>query len=264
MALPTIAIVGDWTDAIFADAVAWLRANAACELFESPAAALTSTLRNQNSWPIAVVVLQARPGQFAAAQIELLHAQWPLSRLIALVGPWCEGELRSGRPWSGVARVPWKSWQQRLAMELGLQDVAQAPLPRTTTAIERIEAAVISVTQGPRPSRTATICTANQATWDYFADALMQLGCKVTAASSADKAHSPVDVLLFDGWENLPLEERRLERADSLPKRILLLHFPRPTDQARARSLGIDAVISHAVALDELAIALDGAIANFS
>ena len=46
-----------------------------------------------------IVVAQAYPGQYAADRIDGLRRLAPLARVIGLLGSWCEGEVRSGRPW---------------------------------------------------------------------------------------------------------------------------------------------------------------------
>src|SRR4051812_13125153 len=117
----TIAIVGDWRHADFADALLWLNARAACACYHDVSAAaeeLGSPARRRD--PASILFMQSRPGQISAREVECLHAIAPLAGLAALVGPWCEGELRSGRPWPGVVRIPWKAWTYRLAQELRL------------------------------------------------------------------------------------------------------------------------------------------------
>src|SRR5262245_46505932 len=98
-------LVGDWQHADFAEAQAWLRQR--CRLLPLP-------LGEGTPAPHAILIAQSRPGQSSRTAIEQWHARAPLARLVGLVGPWCEGEQRSGRPWPGVVRVPWRSWRTRL------------------------------------------------------------------------------------------------------------------------------------------------------
>src|SRR5437762_5162052 len=137
-----IIIVGDRQHGDFAAATGWLRSRAACKYCDDVAAA-TLDLRSPSMRfdPAAILLIQTRPGQFVARDVELLHAAAPLARLVALVGPWCEGQQRSGRHWRGVVCVPWRAWPYRLARELGLDDLpaGNKALPRTATEPERIE-----------------------------------------------------------------------------------------------------------------------------
>jgi CheY-like chemotaxis protein len=61
-----------------------------------------------------VVIAQSLPHQFSPDTIEKIRAQFPLAPLVALLGSWCEGELRSGAPSPGVRRVYWHQWQGQL------------------------------------------------------------------------------------------------------------------------------------------------------
>src|SRR5690349_536160 len=138
----SIWIIGEWRYADFSGALAWLDSHAACQRFDHPADAL-SALRSaeQQRDPAALLLVQSRPGQFSAREVERLHAAAPLARLVALVGPWCEGEARSGRPWPGVERVPWRAWENHLPRALALNGAVQsaaALLPRTASDIEQV------------------------------------------------------------------------------------------------------------------------------
>src|SRR4051794_21630350 len=119
MAQQTVWVVGDWKRDAFAEAVAWMRSAARCVFFDSMEAPF-SPRPDENSGPGAIVIVESRPGQFSRREVERLHAAEPLARLVALLGTWCEGEERSGRPWPGVVRVPASSWRWRLPRELGL------------------------------------------------------------------------------------------------------------------------------------------------
>src|SRR5437868_5038942 len=124
-ALPSIWVVGDWDDPMFEGPVLWLKSRAAYECFKSAAAACGSNTHSTNGEvPRAIILMQSRPGQFAGREVEELHAQYPLARLLSLIGPWCEGEQRSGRPVPGVVRIAWRQWRQRLELELAADENA--------------------------------------------------------------------------------------------------------------------------------------------
>jgi hypothetical protein len=97
---PNVWLVGDVEHPDFTDAVALLHdtANVGPQL------------------PEVIVVAQSRPGAFPPQAIERLRRSAPLAGVIALVGSWCEGETRSGRPAAGVSRLYWyefPSWWRR-------------------------------------------------------------------------------------------------------------------------------------------------------
>jgi hypothetical protein len=249
-------IVGNWRHADFAAAVAWLNEVSHCIVFDSAATAAESL---GSSWlerePEAILLVQSRPGQLGDRDIEQLHAAAPLARLVALVGPWCEGEMRSGRAWPGVVRVPWRGWQSRLPQVLGLDrsDEERAErLPRTATETERIERSIVTVAANRRFRRMALVRTNSRLTFESIADALAQLGMKAVWRCGADRSALAAIVEICDGWEQLPAAETALPC-------VLVLHFPRPDDVLRAQSLGIAAVVAQPLLMADLAAALGAA-----
>jgi|SRR5688572_15927611 len=101
---PTVQLVGQVEHSDFADALRLLREQANVV----DAAAITS--------PELVVIAQCRPGAIANNVIEQLRRRAPLAGIVALLGSWCEGESRTGRPWPGVPRLYWyefPAWWRR-------------------------------------------------------------------------------------------------------------------------------------------------------
>src|SRR4051812_24966692 len=130
MSLPSIWISGDWREPVFEEAVAWLRARADCQCFDSPGE--MSIGETAGRYPQAIVLTQSRPGRLSVKHVERLHAIEPLARLIVLTGPWCEGEQRSGRPVPGVTRIAWRNWRERLPSVLAVNGDATLQ-PRTAS-----------------------------------------------------------------------------------------------------------------------------------
>lgn len=70
--------------------------------------------------PELIVLAQSRPDVIGLAEVERLRHTVPLAGMVGLLGSWCEGEARTGRPWPGVQRfysyefVPWWRKQMRL------------------------------------------------------------------------------------------------------------------------------------------------------
>ena len=104
---PAVQLVGDWHHADFCDAL---------ELLHAGARVVTSV----GDGPELIVVAQSRPGSVDGRAVECLRKNAPLAAIVALVGSWCEGELRTGRPWPGVERVYWYDfppwWQRQIAL----------------------------------------------------------------------------------------------------------------------------------------------------
>ena len=134
-----VLLVGDLEHDDFRDARAWLQGQTTLREAQTIDAALAQLAADPP--PHIILIAQARPGRFHQRQIEQLHAASPVSRLVALLGAWCEGETRSGRPWPGVHRIYWHQWRPRFVAELSAASPAGLgtwELPRTATANERL------------------------------------------------------------------------------------------------------------------------------
>jgi hypothetical protein len=250
--LPTVWIVGDWLEPAFAEAVTWLRGFADCHCFESPQEVLERhRIAADENNPAAIVFALSHPGQFSAKEVESLHAYWPLSRLVALTGPWCEGEMRSGRPWAGVVRVTWKSWRSKLPSELGLGQAVDLRLPRTISDVERVEKLMADAWKSKPLRGKAAIRTHSIMNYRYLADTVRNLGWEAAPFVESEACTGERDVAVCDGWENVRGDE------DVELRRVLVLHFPRPEDLVRAREKGIRAVVAQPLMLSELADALE-------
>ena len=258
MSLLAIWLIGKCSEPDLQEPIAWIQSHTACKCFDSPYEACDSKRNLKNgSFPEAIVLLQSRPGEFSANQVEKLHALEPLAGLIAITGPWCEGEQRSGRPIPGIVRIPWRSWRERLPYELGLWGSA-TPVPRTFTDTDRFDQLNRRASRNAGPPGQIAVCTANQSTYGYLADMIRQLGSESLSYQSTD---SPIpEAVLFDGWAQVDAVSAQLSSngSQSTQRRILLLDFPRPEDLAQAREAGIDAVLGRPLLAADLNMALAG------
>src|SRR5262245_51191431 len=75
-------------------------------------------LSTQPREPELIVLTQSRPGEVSCEAVDRLRSAAPLSRLVGLLGSWCEGEVRSGHPWPAVERVYWHQWPAWLVREM--------------------------------------------------------------------------------------------------------------------------------------------------
>jgi hypothetical protein len=150
-----------------------------------------------------IILAQQRPGEFRPCDVERLMARFPLAACIGLLGSWCEGETRTGRPLPGVHRIFWHQWQPRLERFLG----GQAPdspqrLPRTASDVEFAMAgqagpgssklsavgnqAVISLR-----TRPTVLVHCSNARWPMFRELLDEWGLKVRRAATEFVDHDP-------------------------------------------------------------------------
>jgi hypothetical protein len=103
---PATMLVGDGSHSDFNDAVQLLRAE-------------SRLVDGVNQSPELIVICQTRPGTVHKHFVESLRRAAPLAGVVALVGSWCEGETRTGRPLPGVDRLYWHEfpswWRRQLA-----------------------------------------------------------------------------------------------------------------------------------------------------
>jgi hypothetical protein len=203
-----------------------------------------------------VALVQSRRGRIAADGVDELRRRWPLTPLVALLGSWCEGEVRTGRPWPGVPRVYWHQFEASLANDLERIAAGKCPswgLPTTLTTDERFERLAISRVE--RRSGLIAIRSARHGDFDALADVCRGVGYAVVAVPPGE----PVTVRGADAaiWSetyagNAASEISQLR--DSLPTKTLvaLLHFPRHDDVQQSLAAGATAVVSKPFMLDAL------------
>ncbi len=155
-----ILLIGDASRPEFHEACAALH-DMACVTRVADVESAIAALHKGPLAPHAIVLAQSYPGQFAAAAVDRVRAAVPLARLIALLGSWCEGEPRSGRPLPGTVRVYWHEAAVRFRRELPCWFDRESAwsLPITATDEERLLATIgASVGKGDSPvfARTKT------------------------------------------------------------------------------------------------------------
>jgi hypothetical protein len=80
-----------------------------------------------DSPPELVLLAQGRPGVDSQTDVERLREVAPLTRIIVVAGTWCEGELRTGWPLTGVIRLYW--YEFAAWWRAGLKRLARGAAP---------------------------------------------------------------------------------------------------------------------------------------
>lgn len=261
-----VLLVGDTRRAEFLDARRSLAGRA--ELTEAPnPSAAAAILQSGQVEPEVIALAQSYPGQFSQAEVDRLRRLAPLARMVELVGTWCEGETRSGRPWPGVVRVYWHQWQARSAQELARIARGQLSawsLPPTATEEERL----LSTAEAPLPTGEGLIAihARQTAMADWLAAACRQGGYSTLRLSSPSwPQFDGAKAGIFDATDLGPSETVELARlvAQLQPAPVLvLLDFPRPADRDRALSHGAAAVLSKPLLLEDLLWHLGATVAE--
>ncbi len=215
--------------------------------------------------PDVIVIAQSFPQQFSHGDIDRLRRLAPLSRILVLLGSWCEGETRSGQPLPAAIRIYWHQWHARAERELRRLIQRQCPswgLPVTATEEERLLASAAQTP--PRGQGLVAIhaCVFAMACW--LSDACRM--CGYSTAWLRPPHYTQVEgavAAIFDG-SDLHGEEldqlRRLTNALGRAPVVVLLDFPRIEDERRAISAGAAAVLSKPLNLDDLFWQLDEAV----
>jgi hypothetical protein len=204
-----------------------------------------------------IVVAEARPGEFSPAQIERLRQAAPLARIVGLLGSWCEGEVRSGRPWPAAVRTYWHQWPARAQRELRRLAAGRPSawtLPLTATEEDRL----LADAERPLPARSGLIAIAARsfAMADFLAAACRRCGYATAWLRPPGALRvGGAKAVVFDGSDCRGAEHQELRRlaAAMAPAPLLaLLDFPRIEDFDRCRAAGAAAVLSKPLLLADL------------
>lgn len=209
-----------------------------------------------------IVVAQSRPGQFSIAEIESLRRAAPITPIVALLGSWCEGEIRSGSPWPGVARIYWHQWVERFRHEC-LKHVrgerSTWSLPLTATIEERL-------LWSSKPSRRRIDGMAAVVSSDFEMADWLAAVCDDRGLATIKLRRAPADqiegiALLF--WDlGLPtsaaVEAFRFGASRfGGAYRMVLADFPRAFDLESLSTVSATSVLSKPLLLNDLHACLD-------
>lgn len=115
---PDVWLVGDWGTGEFADVRRTLDPAIRWREHLTPEGAW-AVLSDGTSPPELALLAQPRPGCIDQSCVDRLQIAAPLMRIVIVAGAWCEGELRTGRPLIGAARLYWHQlpawWARSLA-----------------------------------------------------------------------------------------------------------------------------------------------------
>lgn len=271
-----------------ADGLTYRAATIDCDSIDDAAALLAA-----GATPVEVLVLFiTRPGEVDDREIEAVRALAPLARVVRVLGPWCEGEPRSGRPPAGCTGVYWHQWPSYLQRELAaLHDdrvaewsgpLTASPEERTMAVTERLVTcrARTNFPRSPCPLPRGERVTQASAIprGENIAIVSSQAG---TAAALADvcrlagyepwiiapRSAQPLDTASAMVWDAAPDDLHRAEKIATLREMVggspivAVTTFPRPDDVARAAELGLAAVVAKPLLIADLLRAIDAAVA---
>ena len=252
-----IAMIGNAHDHDLREAVEQLRSFCDLTIYADPGQA-AALLSKANKRPSLFVIAQTRPGCFSHHAIAQLQASFPLTRCVALLGSWCEGESRSGSPWPGVTRVYWHQWIARLHRELTRLSAGTAsPWGMSSTAPPVEQALLLGQIPMPRATGKVIVATSHYDTFDPLADMILSMGMVALWWPVAKQQRvREADVILWD----LPrtCSHRRAKLRDlqqQLPASpvVALVDFPRRFEVEQLRAWGVEQIVGRPFQNDDLA-----------
>jgi hypothetical protein len=241
--LREVVFVGDPRRPEFREAADWLACRCQLHCVATVRSAVLSVER-RGAPPDLVVIAQSHPGQFPLADVEALRRVAPLTRVIALCGPWCEGEVRTGHPWPGITRLYWHQFVNR--MEAAWADSFERDawaVPATSTEVERMLA--LAPTAANRRPVLVAIAAATWTTYDGLASVCTQAGHATIWFPPRQRPFARN--IAFGLWDDSlgEAESCHVFTQAIAPAPVLaVLNFPRPEDHRRFRRAGVDNVLA--------------------
>jgi hypothetical protein len=248
--IPAVQLVGEVDHPDFRDAFTMLRNDA--------------RIADGGTGPELIVVAQSRPDAICGDQINHLQRVAPLAGIVALLGSWCEGETRTGRPWPGIRRLYWYEFPAWWRRQLQLRSANRCPdWARPTTQLTR------QCVPGHPRSRSGLVVlrTLRRDNADALADALNHAGHS-TAWQRYNHARIQTRGALAGIWDGGQLNDAEtadLEvfctqmSRDGAPV-VALLDFPRRDRVDRAYQAGATAVIGKPYLTFDLLTTIDAAV----
>ncbi len=225
----------------------WLLGDLQHPDFAEAVALLQSTAQIGPGLPELIVFVQSRPGAIGAWEIERLRRSAPLAGVVLLVGSWCEGEPRTGKPLPGVERLYWYQFSSWWRRQWALWAAGRCPewgLPPAT------EGRSVRNEERVRLAGKVAIETARWDTLAALSDVLQTAGCDAMwvrpAAGQADFCGVCAGI-----WEGGQLSDAEAEELAAFAAQlrgqhapvVALLDFPRRDRCAAARRAGAGAVL---------------------
>jgi hypothetical protein len=269
-AAPSLLLAGPWDQGEFAALRSELDPHRRWTSFPSIQLAVNQAIESELP-PELILLAQLRPADDQQQQaIDRLYREAPLTRVIAVSGTWCEGELRTGKPLHGVIRIYWydfpRWWRSALARwERGEAPLWSQPLmdPRSGQAFHSPSIAGVANKGRMDSAEVVVIDAADIAVFETLKAALSPLGwqCEWQPRHRPELASVRPTIGIWDGGQ---LEPGELESLRAFCRRlkefaapvIALLDFPRLEHQEMAKAAGAAAIFGKpytvAALIDEL------------
>ncbi|MCG8448249.1 MAG: hypothetical protein MI725_01550 [Pirellulales bacterium] len=221
-------------------------------------------LEECSSPPELILLAQPLPRVYRQDEINRLQALTPLSRIVVVAGTWCEGEMRSGAPLSGVLRLYWYEFAPWWTAALGKLSEGTSPpwsMPLDSPRAGRYSPQAMS--QRNSKFGLIAVSTTNSSSYDTFAAMLPAYGFSSVWVRDCESMQSTQKFQggIWDGGQFDGEELRQLTLFCQQMKKhrrcvIALLDFPRAEHFQQARDAGAWTVLGKPFVVAEIVEAL--------
>lgn len=206
-----------------------------------------------------VVIAQGRRGVLADDSIEFIQSTFATTPKVALLGSWCEGEVRSGTPWPGIPRVYWHQWEGRFQQFLHcLEDNEIHPWQSPATSSLADEAIAGPHFGDDEFHGIVAVSAWTKTQYSMIEDALSAFGarsCWVERATWDGEAKDLVKAVIIDDDSltgDLETRIRWIFSTFGQVPLVLVLGFPRKDEVDSLKAMGVGAVVSKPFKLGDL------------
>ncbi|HVT27976.1 MAG TPA: hypothetical protein VHE81_08175 [Lacipirellulaceae bacterium] len=262
--IPFVQIIGEADHPDFRDAIGLLRREA-------------YLVADERLPPELIVVAQSRPDVIRCDELDAIRRAAPLAGIVALLGSWCEGETRTGRPWPGAHRVYWYDFPAWWSRQMWLRGTGRCPdwaRPVNFGWRATLQAMPVDIglsacePERPRPRGGLIILqTAIQETANTLADVLKNAGY-ATTWQRPDRPRRIIRGAVAGVWDGGQLDDQEAAELSELCSLLscegapvtALIDFPRRDRVERALQVGAAAVLGKPWFNSDLIATLDAAI----
>ena len=257
-------LVGDFNRAEFREAYASIAS--VLEILELSDVSEARLASGRADFPVPdlVILAQSYPGQFSAAQIDVIQRRWPLVRIFQLLGSWCEGEARTGRVIPAVTRVYWYDWAPRWQREWERLGRAHCPIWGQPLTAAGLNHGGHSAEEADRPrGGLVVICTNDRDMADILVHGCARCGYGAIWMRRSALAATRIEGAVAAIWVGGQLDARELAELNHWTTTLnrvpvlAVLDFPRVDCWQDAASAGVKRVISKPFLLGDVFRRLD-------
>jgi CheY-like chemotaxis protein len=221
--------------------------------------------------PALIVLLEFAPPRISNDQLHTLRQAAPLAKIVRLLGPWFEGEIRTGQPLAATLRVYWHQWRANLqntlerSQESGFLNFSSAngrlSLPMTAGDDDRLLRVSHDLICPDLPVRLIAVVARERETAQSLCDLCSQRNWKAVWFHTPP-AETPlkVDAIIFDSISGAAKESAMgeltaiagLKAVSKDAPLVVLCGFLRRDDVPRWQSAGAAVVISKPFLAEDL------------